>query len=644
MEQYIHTFLKFGKSREKRYKELVAPNPSQDTDSNSNNFSYLRIHNEAVLRRIILHISQGDYAHLPNISDIKVLFNNPQFGAILHKAYRTLQLSQITIDEVTARVISVILLSRQCRCRFLKLCSCAFTEPGRKVLFSALSMMADLPALQRKRKSSSTGSLLTTMRDAHCYAPNTAYSEEQDRERETSKHSLSQPNFEDLARNASLADNDGNAPSGLYSLELVRIGMTDEQCSGLSDILCVQPYLRCLRLCSNRIGPNGIRKLAMALSSSCPLLTTLDLSDNRMLSAGAETLAQYLVVAGQQIENLDISSNEIAHAGADRIVHVLGSEYQLGIKHLNLDMNQLEIHGCEALGRALARNNTLVTLKCSRNNIFDQGCGRLFAELGRNRTLRYLDVSGNFITHVGAEAIGRYLLYAEQHAVKSAAANNGLETGLLTLDISGNSLQDEGIDSICRGLQRNRHLLHLVANNIEVSDEGASNIGRLLRYKSKMATSLLTISLRANRHITQTGYRALVTGCKKNQHILRLLVDLAFEGWGSIWRDTEKTFIYNTLRAMDRYRVPLLIVARGRLLLRNKADATGVFRLPMDIRRLIVYELDRFRVLRPDQKKRVMDIASSRDCHYGWTKMQFLAHVLGNDFSFVVHIMETVRS
>ncbi|KAJ2844315.1 hypothetical protein J3B02_005001 [Coemansia erecta] len=377
------------------------------------------------------------------------------------------------------------------------------------------------------------------------------------------------------------------------------------------------------------------------------MLKTLDLSDNRMRSAGAEMLAQYLVTAGQQIENLDISSNEIAHTGADRVVHVLESEYQLGIRHLNLDMNQLELHGCETLGRALAHNKTLITLKCSRNNIFDQGCERLFAQLGRNTTLCYLDVSGNFITHIGAQFIGRYLQNTEQQQRQTSAvylADKGLEPGLLTLDVSGNSLQDEGIEGICNGLQRNCHLLHLVANNIEISDEGAANISKLLEYKSKMTTSLLTLSLRTNRHITQTGYRALVSGCKINQHILRLSVDMQFEGWGTIWRDTERAFIYNTLRAMDRYRVPLLIVSRGRLLLRNKANAKGILRLPMDIRRLIVYELDRYRVLRPEQRRRAMDIASDRFFRCNWDKMQFLAHVLGNDFMFVVHIMEAVRS
>ncbi|KAJ1811045.1 hypothetical protein LPJ75_004143, partial [Coemansia sp. RSA 2598] len=436
MEQYLYTFLKFGKPREKRPKAIAMPQKSPST-AIPKGVSYIDIHNEAVIRRLILHISQGDYAHLPNISDIKALFNHPQHGALLHRAY---------------------------------------------------------------------------------------------------------------------PDNDEDAPSGLYSLALVRVGLTDEQCSGLGDILCVQPYLRCLRLCSNQIGPNGIDKLVQALSVGCPMLKTLDLSDNRMRSAGAEMLAQYLVAAGQQIENLDISSNEIAHAGADRIVHVLAPEYQLSIKHLNLDMNQLEIHGCVALGHALAHNNTLATLKCSRNNIFDQGCERLFAQLARNKALCYLDVSGNFITHVGAESIGRYLRGAEQQATDNAQMDRGLESGLLTLDVSGNSLQDEGIESICNGLRHNCHLLHLVANNIEISDEGAAIVGRLLEYRSKMATSLLTLSLRTNRHITQTGHSALAAGCRRNSHILRLSVDLQFDGWGNIWKDTERAFIYNTLRAMDRYR------------------------------------------------------------------------------------------
>ncbi|KAJ1719194.1 hypothetical protein LPJ53_005999, partial [Coemansia erecta] len=430
-----------------------------------------------------------------------------------------------------------------------------------------------------------------------------------------------------------------DAPMGLYSLEFFQIGLADSSCQALGQILCAQPLLRHLKLSSNLIGPSGIRKLVTALSSNCPQLTTLDLSDNRLQSAGAEYLAQYMLAYGQGIRSLDVSSNEITLAGADSLAAILRPEYGTSLAFLNLDMNQLGSHGCIALAGALATNHTLETLKCSRNNIFDQGCQTLFASLGRNTTLRHLDISGNFITHVGAQAIGEYL----QAPSDTADSHGGLEPGMRTLDVSGNSLHDEGMDSICSGLRANNSLVHLVADNTEISDVGALTASRLLEHKAGSPTSLITLSLRFSRHITDLGYRALVAACKTNTHILSLKVDLQFDEWRPVWSCLERTFIYNNMRAIDRYRAPLLIATRGRMLLRDPPNPTGILKLPMDIRRLIIDKIDRYGVLSPQQRSRAVEIATSADRCNCTTKVDVLAYILKDDYAFVQEIYKAIH-
>ncbi|KAJ1719496.1 hypothetical protein LPJ53_005745, partial [Coemansia erecta] len=149
MDSYFSALLNISRGRSRR--SAAGTRSASTASSATTTLPRINIQDESILRKTIQRIAHGDYAHLPSIADIKALFNSPQHRKILSNAYSTLQLTRVSIDETTARVISVILLSRQCQCRHLKLYRCAFTDAGKKILFSALSMMADQPPPKRRR-------------------------------------------------------------------------------------------------------------------------------------------------------------------------------------------------------------------------------------------------------------------------------------------------------------------------------------------------------------------------------------------------------------------------------------------------------------------------------------------------------------
>ncbi|PIA18664.1 RNI-like protein, partial [Coemansia reversa NRRL 1564] len=180
---------------------------------------------------------------------------------------------------------------------------------------------------------------------------------------------------------------------------------------------------------------------------------------------------------------LDISSNEISLAGAQDIAHALSIETGLSLKSLNLDMNQLEANGCELLSQALTHNTILELLVLSRNNIFDNGCQLLFEGLSSNTVLQTLNIGGNFITHIGARSIQVYLQKRQTNVLLESRVY-GLQSGLRTLDISNNSIGDEGIAALCQGLQTNCHLVCLVANKVDITDIGAHRIRQLLETRT----------------------------------------------------------------------------------------------------------------------------------------------------------------
>ncbi|KAJ2498259.1 hypothetical protein GGH96_004463 [Coemansia sp. RSA 1972] len=576
---------------------------------------------ERVVRRAIRQISIGDFAHLPPLRNLKALFNNPQHQQLLQHTYHTLYLDHIAIDEVTARVLSVILLSRQCKCRNLQLHRCSFTDSGRKVFFSALSIMAEYPA--------NTGvSTISAKSSSVAFKTGLGAQYQMTQSRHTGSHVLEHCAVDNMA------------PMGLYALELCQLGLTDKKCAWLGSVLETQPYLQVLSLRDNHIGHAGIRRLIAPLSRGCCKLSVLDLSGNMLQSQGVRILAQFLVTSGQGLQTLDVSGNGVTSIGARDLANALGPEFNMSLKHLNLNMNQLEGGGCEAMGRMLLQNQTLEVLTLSQNNMFDNGCQALFFGLESNSTLKSLDISGNFISHIGARSIQTYL--------QSSALRTDNQPGLQSLNVSANSLGDEGIEFLCGGLRTNRHLIDLIANNIDVTDNGMQHICQVLKAGARNTPSLLTLSLRHNYRLTRTSYVQLAHASKDNHNILRIAADLQFEGWDEVWAKVEMILIRNTVYAMERYRVPMLMVARGRILLRDithtaRANSSSIYSLPVELRRMILIALDKHNVLTRTQHIRALNIACNPAHHFS-TKQDLLAAVLGEDYAFVHEMVKTVHS
>ncbi|KAJ2450948.1 RNA-DNA hybrid ribonuclease [Coemansia sp. RSA 2336] len=588
---------------------------AKEGNSIEHNTRVLDTGDEALVKKIIRQISIGDFAHLPPVRDIKALFSNPQYQKLLHNTYHTLHLNHLSIDEVTAQVLSVILLSRNCRCRNLQLQRCSFTDAGRKIFFSALSMMAEHTFAEAS--------------DADCL----------DTWRQMTMHSMRV----DSHALVGCTEREDMAPLGLYSLGLCQMGITDKKCTWLCSVLETQPYLRSLSLRDNPIEQAGIRRLLSALSRGCRDLKVLDLSGNLLRSQGASALAQYLLGSGKTIVMLDTSSNGITFDGARDLANVLRPESNSSLQSLNLDMNQLEGSGCELIGQALVQNQTLQVLGLSQNNLFDNGCHSLFAYLNENTALQSLNISGNFITHVGARAIQSYLQNTDKRA-----SLDGVHRGLRTLDISTNSLGDEGIEAICAGLESNCHLLDLIANNVEVTDGGMPSIRKVLEAGAVNMPSLLILSLRHNHRLTRTGYEELAKGSRHNRHILRIVADLHFAGWDEVWSKVELALIRNTIYAVEKYRVPLLIVARGRILLHGhthqcQSGSDWTARLPLEIIQMILSALDKYGVLSREQQIRALNIASNptKRCS---SKSELLAAVLDSDYLFAMEMLNTVYS
>ncbi|KAJ2614842.1 hypothetical protein EV177_001853 [Coemansia sp. RSA 1804] len=261
--------------------------------------------------------------------------------------------------------------------------------------------------------------------------------------------------------------------AGLVELNYTQIGVSDRNYYTLTDVLLQQSYLHTLNLSNNAMVPKSAERLIEAISSGCPSLRVLDLSGNLLRTDGAQIIARYLISKGRNLESLNVSGNQIPSEGGVALANSLSARFGSKLKVLNVGMNQFELAGSEALGHALAENRHLEQLVIPQNNILNNGCGLLFEGLRSNNTLLSIDISGNLLTHISARSVSSYM------TSRSSASSTRLgfdAMGIRTLNMSANSLGDEGIAALCSGFQSNSHLVHLFLDNVEAADPGVESL------------------------------------------------------------------------------------------------------------------------------------------------------------------------
>lgn len=209
----------------------------------------------------------------------------------------------------------------------------------------------------------------------------------------------------------------------LSSLDIGACDLGDDGATALS--MGLYPELSSLVLSGNRIGPAGIRSLLS--TGALSHLTSLDLSDNPVGDEGAMLLAASAYLEG--LESLDLSRAEIGPAGA----RALAEGRPRGLRALSLSGNPLGPRGALALaaGASLGR---LAELGLAATQI---GAG--VSALGAASALPSLRV-----LHLGDNDL------EPSHA--AALVRGGGLRALVSLDLSGNKLGDDGMSSLSAGL------------------------------------------------------------------------------------------------------------------------------------------------------------------------------------------------
>ena len=181
---------------------------------------------------------------------------------------------------------------------------------------------------------------------------------------------------------------------------------------------------------------------------------------------------------------------------------------------LDLSRNRLSNRSCQAIAQGLLTSKILQKLNLTRNHINDEGiqylCGALLssATTGAEVSLTSLRLGRNQFGVPGVQALAALIQDEDNNA-----------SSLLTLDLRGNRIGNQGAFLIAQALKSNASLHYLYLQSNEIDNEGVEALASSLRHN----TVLRTLDLQSN-PITDHGATAFVESLHTNDNFIKLKI------------------------------------------------------------------------------------------------------------------------
>ena len=276
-------------------------------------------------------------------------------------------------------------------------------------------------------------------------------------------------------------------------------------CMSISYFMSVVPITHLfLRGCS--VGDQEAEMLARC-KDLIVLLKVLDLSNNNVTHKGMESVVA-IIKWCTNLTHFSVAHNPIGDDGI-QLFSLLKLEQltQLDIR----DIKMTEV-GTHTLGECFKFDRSLQSLEISNNNIEDNGLTGIILDNFPCVLIRLI-ITKCCLTCTGAVNISKILRINET---------------LKHLEISDNSIGDDGISAISDNLHINTTLIQLVARNCKFHSKGAKAVATMLQANKTL--KYLDIS---NNHIGDDGITAVTCSIQANTTLNELLVfDCAFHSRG----------------------------------------------------------------------------------------------------------------
>ena len=280
-------------------------------------------------------------------------------------------------------------------------------------------------------------------------------------------------------------------------------------------------HLHSLELPNNGLTPESGPALANVLQSQNQTLSKLDLSHNPLTGVGIDSLLEPLL-AESKLRILRLTDVQLGSKGATTIASILRCRNGINLRELYVGNNRMGPKGIKAISLELLQNTTLQMLDVSCNAIKCQGATSLAIAL-RNATesgLRTIDISGNNLGTAGMKPFADLLSVDRRLEGVFACRNDiGVDGAVLLcnalkvnytlkdLRLEGNNIGDRGSVMLAESLAGDRHttsaLEKLVLGTNNIGLEGARSLSNLLKENATL------------RHLDLTGNRICSSGAQE---------------------------------------------------------------------------------------------------------------------------------
>jgi len=254
-------------------------------------------------------------------------------------------------------------------------------------------------------------------------------------------------------------------------------------------------YFKKFNFSKQNLSEKFVERIADAVAKSTTI-QSINLSQNGFGINSAKAIATCLKV-NSILETLDISDNCVGADGAKLISNALCGNTVL--KHLNIAHNNICDEGAVAISKCLVHNSTLKEVNLSWNSISSKGVHQIVLSL--------------------SDWQGTKLLPAEDKnhddLFDQTRVDNNVNTTLEVLNLSHNTIDSYGAQSLSHMLQSNSSLTKLDISYSGLSDDGVAVVADSI----KDNTSLRSLNMSEN-NITSATKIVELLQC--NQHLSTL--------------------------------------------------------------------------------------------------------------------------
>nr|XP_021325099.1 uncharacterized protein si:ch211-11p18.6 isoform X4 [Danio rerio] len=375
-----------------------------------------------------------------------------------------------------------------------------------KVLGGNLLLLRELNLTKHDLGPSGLEKLAAVLKDKHCKLNtlilNNSTISEEDFHVLTEAFNSNPTNLTELNLSGTKLTNSGmksfttlfqNQQCRLEKLKFSSMCITAEGCAALTSAFNSNPsHLKELNLSGNKLGDSGVRKISSLLRNSQCMLKILGLSDCSISEEGYKALASALRSNPLHLIELDLRGNDPGPSGVKELTGLLldphctlttlrflspaadefcqfvsgiVGKYPLLLKELNLSDRGLGDTRVNQLSALLQdKHFRLNTLMLNNNRITAEGCAALTSAFNLNPShLIELNLSGNKLEDSGVEKICPLL--------------ENIQCRLEKLSLSDCSIREEGYKALASALRSNPS--HLIELDLRGNDPGQSGVKEL---------------------------------------------------------------------------------------------------------------------------------------------------------------------